>query len=165
MITIRFVQGSDTISRLISLQAGVSMPFTPSHVEALSQDGQYYIGQHLTGGMQRRLVGYDTGDIAVLTDDRKADIHVPIPSTPEQEATFHTYVEGKIGQSYDWVSILGFLPTELHTHEVGRLICSAVMTDALRKCGWLQWPVTVPFHRISPRDLLFALSTHVEIPH
>lgn len=47
-IRIRFVTAGDPLSRLIRFQAGVSMPFTPSHTEALSQDGKFYIGAHFT---------------------------------------------------------------------------------------------------------------------
>jgi hypothetical protein len=41
------------------------------------------------------------------------------------------------------------------------------MVAALRSkgCEFFKWPLTVPFHHISPRDLLLILSTHVEIPH
>jgi hypothetical protein len=68
---------------------------------------------------------------------------------------------------YDWVSILGFVLTEVHLHTVGSLICSAIMTAALRTkgCEYFAMPLTVPFHKISPRDLLLMLSSHVEISH
>ena len=38
-IKIRFVTSDNALSRVIRLQAGIAMPFCPSHVEALSQDG------------------------------------------------------------------------------------------------------------------------------
>lgn len=167
MIRLRFVTSPDTSSEMIRYQGGVSMPFTPSHVEALSQDGKFYIGQHMQGGMQPRPVGYDSSDILTLPDGRKADIIVELPCTSDQETAFYAYVHDKIGMPYDWVSILGFVLTEMHLHTVGSLICSAVMTAALRTkgCEYFAKPLTVPFHHISPRDLLLMLSSHVEISH
>lgn len=167
MIRLRFVTCTDTTSEVIRFQGGVSMPFTPSHVEALSQDGQSYIGQHIDGGMQARPLDYNAAQVMTLPDGRKADIIVELPCTPEQEAAFYAYVHDKIGMPYDWVSILGFVATEMHLHTAGSLICSAIMSAAIRTkgCELWPWPVTVPFHKISPRDLLLICSTHVEIPH
>lgn len=167
MIKLRFVTCTDTTSEFIRYQAGTSMPFTPSHTEALSQDGKSYIGQHMTGGMQSRPVGYDAAQVMTLPDGRKADIIVGLPCTSDQEAAFYAYVQAKINMPYDWVSILGFVLTEVHLHTVGSLICSAIMTAALRTkgCEYFPKPLTKPFHRISPDLLLAILSTHVEIPH
>lgn len=167
MIRLRFVTCTDAISAMIRAQGGTAMPFTPSHVESLSQDGKSYIGQHMSGGMQSRTVGYDADQVMTLPDGRKADIIVPLPCTPEQEAAYYAFVHDKIGQPYDWISILGFVLTEVHLHTVGSLICSAVTAAAIRTkgCELFPSPMTVPFHHISPRDLLLILSTHVEIPH
>jgi hypothetical protein len=167
MIRLRFVTCDDTASEAIRYQAGTCVPFAPSHVEALSLDGQFYIGQHMKGGMQARRVGYDAGQVSTLSDGRKCDRVVEMPCTPEQEAAFYAFVHDKIGQPYDWISILGFVLTEVHLHTIGSLICSAVMSAALRTkgCEYLKWPMITPFHKISPRDLFLILSTHIEIPH
>lgn len=167
MIRIRFVAGNDAISKLIQVQAGTAMPFTPSHVETLSQDGKFYIGQHMKGGMEARPVGYDAGQIAVLPNGQLADRVVSLPCSDEQEAAYYAFIHDKIGQPYDWISILGFVLTEVHLHTVGSLICSAVTTAATRTkgCEYFRTPLTVPFHKISPRDLLLMLSSHVQIDH
>lgn len=167
MIRIRFVAGNDPLSALIQAQGGTAMPFTPSHVESLSQDGKFYIGQHMRGGMQARPVGYDTGQIMILPDGRLADIIVSLPCTDAQEAAYYAFIHDKIGQPYDWISILGFVLTEVHLHTVGSLICSAITTAATRTkgCEYFPMPLTVPFHKISPRDLMLMLSSHVQIDH
>lgn len=167
MIRLRFVTGSDFSSKLIRFQAGISMPFTPSHTEALSQDGKSYIGAHIDGGILRRPVGYDADTLMTLPDGSKSERTVSIPCTPEQEAAFYAFVEKHVGEPYDWKGILGFIATEVHLHDVGTIFCSAFMCGGLRVkgCEIFRWPMTKPFHHISP-DLLFAiLSTHVEIPH
>ena len=159
MITLRFVTGSDITSKLIRFQAGVSMPFTPSHVEALTPDGQDYVGAHIDGGMQARPIGYDAGGAGLK------EKLVPLLCDPVMTGAFHDYCETKIGQPYDWKSIISFAAPDLNLHDFNHLICSAIMTAALRSCGYFPMPLTVPFHHISPRDLMLILSSHVQIDH
>lgn len=158
MIRLRFVTCNDLISGVIRLQAGISMPFTPSHVEAVSQDGASYIGQHFDGGMQARPVGYDAGKV-------QGEKIVELPVSPLEETAFYNFVVSKIGQAYDWKSIISFADPAWNLHDVNHLICSAMMTAALRNCGFFPMPLTVPFHHISPRDLFLVLSSHVQIDH
>lgn len=167
MIRIRFVTEGDPLSAMIRTQAGIAMPFTPSHTEALSQDGKFYIGQHLDGGMLARPVGYNDAKLMTLPDGSKSSRIVELPCSPEQEASFYGYVTSKIGMAYDWKSIFSFMAPDINLHTPGTLICSAIMTAALRAAPapYFQWPLTIPFHHISPRDLLLVLSSHVEIPH
>jgi hypothetical protein len=165
MITLRFVTGSDLLSRLIRMQAGISMPFTPSHVEALSPDGKFYIGAHFNGGVAARPTGYDRDQLMTLADGSRSERLINLPATDAQHAAFHAFVQSKIGEPYDWKAIIGFVEPDVHRHEVDHIICSALMTAALRACGYFPAPLTVPFHHISPRDLLLILSTHIQIDH
>jgi len=167
MIDIRLVTSDDQLSKLIRMQAGVSMPFTPSHAECRSQDGKFYIGAHFDGGVAARPVGYDAASLMTLPDGSKSERIVSLPCTPEQEAAFYAFVHSKIGEPYDWKSILGFAAPDLHMHLLDHIICSAFMGAGLRTkgCEIFPWPMTVPFHHVTPRDLFLILSTHVEIPH
>jgi hypothetical protein len=166
-IRIRFVTEDDRLSALIRTQAGVAMPFTPSHAEALSQDGKFYIGQHFDGGMQARPVGYNDANLVTLPDGTKSSRVISLPCSPEQEASFYAYVTSKIGMPYDWKSIFSFAAPDINLHTPGTLICSAIMTAGLRAAPapYFLMPLTVPFHHISPRDLMLILSTHVQIDH
>jgi hypothetical protein len=165
MITLRFVTGNGLVSRLIRMQAGVSMPFTPSHVEALSPDGRFFIGAHFDGGVAARPVGYDDDQLMTLPDGSKSERLVRLPAADPREAAFHAFVRSKIGEPYDWKAIIGFLEPDVHQHEFDHIICSAFMAAALRACGYFPSPLTVPFHHISPRDLFLILSTHIQIDH
>lgn len=167
MIRLRFVTGSDLISRFIRTQGGLAMPFTPSHVEALSLDGLTYVGAHIDGGILARPVGYDADKLLTLPDGTKSERIVSLPCTDEQEAAFYAFVHSKIGAAYDWKSIISFMAPDINLHDFAHIICSAFMAAALRAkgCEYFPWPLVVPFHHISPRDLLLILSTHVEIPH
>jgi hypothetical protein len=176
-IRIRFVTEDDVLSRLIRTQAGICVPFTPSHAEALSQDGKFYIGQHMDGGMMARPVGYNDAKLLTLPlatspllltlpdGTKKSSMVVPLPCTDAQEVAFYSFVNGKIGQHYDWKSIIGFAAPDINLHDFNHLICSAIMTAGLRACNYFPMPLTVPFHHISPRDLLLMLSSHVQIDH
>jgi len=160
MIRLRFVATSGPIALAIRLQAGLCMPFTPNHVEVVSQDGMFYIGQHMAGGMQARAAGYDKAELL-------HELFVELPCTPEQEAAFYGYINAKIGMPYDWKSIFSFVDPAWNLHDVGHLICSAITAAALRTkgCEFFPWPMTVPLHHVSPRDLLLILSSHVKIDH
>lgn len=168
-IRIRFVASNDITSKLIRVQAGIAMPFTPSHTEALSQDGKTYIGAHLDGGVEARPVGYDADSLFDLPTGPnnaggKSERVVPIECTDEQETAFYEFVHSKIGSDYDWKAILGFVDPN-HEHDINHVICSAFMTWGLRKCNYFPFPLVVPFHHVSPRDLMLMLSSHVKIDH
>lgn len=165
MIRIRFVTCDDPISAAIRLQAGICMPFTPSHTEALTPDGKSYIGAHAQGGVAAKPVGYDADQLMTLPSGKKSKAIVSLPSTDEQEAAFYAFLQSKIGEPYDWGAILDFADPDLNLHAPDHIICSALQSYALRKAEWFQWPLTVPFHHISPRDLFLSLSTHVKIDH
>jgi len=158
MIRLRFIDGGVFESTLIELQEKTCMPFTPSHVECVSRDGAFYIGQHIDGGMRARPAGYDTP---------RHELFVDLPATEAQTAAFYDYVEKSEGEPYDWEAILGFvIPGHFHTQKAS--ICSAKMFLALRLAAdWFpsHVAIAVPAHCISPRDLLMILSTIVPIPH
>ena len=158
-IILRFVTSDNLISNAIRLQAGICVPFTPSHVEALTRDGQHYVGQHLNGGMLARPIGYDA------TDKNVQEKLVTLSCSQAEYDSFQNYCESRIGAPYDWSSIVGFAAPNINLHDFGHLICSAEMTAALRHCEWFQWPLVVPFHHISPRDLFLILSSHIQIDH
>lgn len=119
MIRLRFVTGNDALSALIRAQAGICVPFTPSHVECLSQDGKFYIGERFGTGMQARPLDYDAGSV----------LHekiVALSASDAEEAAFYKFVTDKIGEPYDWRSIISFAAPSINLHDFGHLICSAI---------------------------------------
>jgi hypothetical protein len=152
---LRFMQDSKFISHLIDAQEKTAVPFTPSHVDALTPDG-FYIGAHISGGVQKRPVGYDKATTV-------HELILTLDATPEQDAEFYKILMAKLGEPYDWESIIGFIVPE-HLHLPDHIMCSALQALALRGCNWFQWPLAAPFHLIDPRDLLLVLSGRMEIP-
>jgi len=158
MIRLRFVAGLDDISLAIIARSQVAMPFTPSHVECVTPEGKY-LGQHAEGGMQARDPGYDKSYLA-------REMFIDLPATPQQSDAFYAYMTASIGEPYDWKAILDYaLPINLHVFD--HAICSAKVELGLRNktSPWLRWPLTVPAHLISPRDLLLTISGIIEVPH
>lgn len=160
---LRFVQGSGFISEAIILQEKTALPFSPSHVEALTPDGQFYLGAHISGGVMKRPVGYDKATtVHELLLDLGAARNVTDSAT-WQDARFFDFLDGHLGEPYDWLSIGGFVIPE-HLHLPNHAICSALQTLALRDCGWLAWPIARPAHLVSPADLLTMISARMEVP-
>lgn len=152
---IRFVEGTHSlISFDIEKRENVAMPITPSHTEARSRDGKSYIGAHIDGGIQARPVGYDQATT-------KAELLLDLG--PEGDDDAFAYMESKIGEPYDWTSIVDFL-LPVNWHLQNHVICSAFMALTLRKKLFFRWPLAVPAHMISPRDLLLAISGRMEVP-
>jgi hypothetical protein len=158
-------------STAITLQEKTAMPFTPSHVEALTPDGKFYIGAHMDGGVMARPVGYDAGQIAKLPDgydkaffpDGLCDLRLDLCTSQDQDAMFQKFMTSHIGEPYDWKAIIGFLLPE-HLHLPNHAICSALVTLALRDCKYFQWRLAAPAHLVDPRDLLLMISTRMQIP-
>jgi hypothetical protein len=152
---VRFVHGTDIVSRLIIAQEKTAMPFTPSHVEAVTPEG-LYLGAHYSTGVEARRPGYDRAWVAL-------EMILKLDATPEQDAAFYGFLRGKIGEPYDWSSIFGFVLTG-HHHQTDHAICSALVSLALRHCGWFASPLAAPAHLVSPRDLLLVISGRVVVP-
>jgi hypothetical protein len=157
-IVIRFVAERGPLAWLIRYQAGIAMPFTPNHVESVSPDGQWYYGEHIKGGLAKRPKGYDAKTVL-------AEFFIEIPCTADQRKAYYAYLESKLGMSYDWRSLVSFAIPSWNLHGRGELICSAITASAMRKGKILPYILTVPFHHITPRDILLMCSVLVNVPH
>jgi hypothetical protein len=151
-IRLRFVTCSDRISTGIRFAEN----FWSSHCEAVMPDGTY-LGAHADGGVQARLPDYDA---AIWTKQ----LFIDLPCTEAQQKAHIDYLTRKIGEPYDMESILGFA-LRLDQHSPQHIICSALQLMSLRqpKAPWLPFPITLPAHQVSPRDLLLILSGIVRI--
>lgn len=155
MIAIRFVRSKGFASDGIVALEKTAMPFTPSHVEAVTPDG-FYLGAHFSGGVQKRPKDYDAGKFL-------HELFLTLTATDAQTDFFYKFLEDHIGEPYDWRAILGFILPE-HEHTLDHAICSALIALALRECLWFPWPLTAPAHLIDPRDLLLMISARMEVP-
>lgn len=154
-IVLRFVRSIGITSDGIVALEKTAMPFTPSHVEAVTPD-DFYLGAHFFGGTQKRPKNYDAGKFS-------HELFLSLEATEEQAVAFYAFLDKHIGEPYDWKAILGFL-IPAHEHTLDHAICSALISLALRACAYFRWPLATPAHLIDPRDLLLILSARMEIP-
>jgi hypothetical protein len=154
-IIVRFVRSIGIASDLIVALEKTAMPFTASHVEAVTPDG-FYLGAHFEGGVRKRPKDYDAGQFS-------NELFLTLAATDDQAAKFYTFLDGHVGEPYDWKAIIGFVIPE-HEHTLNHAICSALITLALRDCEWFAWPLATPAHLIDPRDLLLLISGRMLVP-
>ena len=153
MIRLRFVGRSDPESLAILFDTGGLY----SHVEAVTPDGKY-LGAHVDGGVQARPADYDKGQF-------DHDLFVNLAADDVMTDKFYHYLNAVIGEPYDFGAIAAFI-THLDQREKHHVICSALQSLALSPapgCGWFENWLSVPAHRISPRDLLMVISGRLNI--
>ena len=115
-------------------------------------------------GKQLRPMGYDRDDVYVMANGQRCELIIDLLSTEDQNKDFDDAAKACLGELYDWSAPWAFLLPG-HHHQKFHSVCSAKMLMLLRKCGRLKWPLSVPAHLVSPRDLLLILSALMEVPH
>lgn len=157
MLQLRFVRSIGLASDAIVALQKTALPFSPSHVEAVTPDG-LYLGAHFSGGVQKRPKDYDAGKFS-------HELFLTLEATEDQAVAFYAFLDKHVGEEYDWRAIIGFVIPE-HEHIPNHTICSALITLALRAkgCEYFRWPLAAPAHLIDPRDLLLILSARMLVP-
>jgi hypothetical protein len=114
-LVIRFINGPGIISDIIDWSTNGRY----CHTEALSRDGDGWIGAHAGTGVDQRPL-----DWAKVTRERR----YALPVSDDEYDKAMTWLHAHIGVPYDYEDILGlFLHVRIgvHKHE---MICSALMT-------------------------------------
>jgi hypothetical protein len=148
---VRFVKGTDVVSRLIAARQGEAYPFVPTHCELALVDG--YLGAHFKGGVQLRSREYDKGTFS-------HELFVDVPCDTEKA---ESYARSKIGTPYAWSVLVDYL-VPLYVKAPNYLICSSLTVDTLTVGGAFKSRLAVPSGSVSPRTLLVVLSAIVSIP-
>jgi hypothetical protein len=112
-LTIRFIDEPGIVSRLISWTTNSEW----CHTEALSRDGQAWIGARAGTGVQARPLDW----CHPIRERRYA-----VPVTQEQYDAAMTWLEAKVGCPYDYRDIIG-LALHRRIYAKQRVICSALM--------------------------------------
>ncbi|MDE2101613.1 MAG: hypothetical protein KGL39_30485 [Patescibacteria group bacterium] len=120
-LIIRFINSPGIISTLIDWETDSLF----CHTEALSRDGQHWIGAHAGTGVQARPLDWTT-----TTRDYRYALEV----TEEQYEAAMAFLESKIGTPYDYLDIVGLL-FKFRVHDPKQLICSAFMMEFLAAAG------------------------------
>lgn len=138
-IKLRFVTTSSPLSAAIRF----AEDYRFSHVDAVTDNG--YLGAHADGGVLERPFDYDKGSWT-------AQAFWSLSCSDLGLESWQAYLRGRIGRPYDFAAILGFVLRD-GLHDKLHVICSALQTMALREIGVFGFPLAVPAHETSPRDL------------
>jgi hypothetical protein len=149
-IILRFVHNptgpwlSRLLVRLILFQ--MRSPTGYSHVEAVTPDG-FYLGAHATG-VEKRRMDYDAGAVGLR------EKFVLLTVTADQAAKFYHYLNSAevLGERYGFWAILGFV-FRFNINKAHTVVCSALMTLALRWCLFFPYRLPVFAHKIAVEDL------------
>jgi hypothetical protein len=153
-ITLRWVAG-------VGFGAGLIEWFSharSSHVGALLPDGSELgarssrIGA-VPAGVQTRPPAYE---------EWKRTLTVKLLSSDVQRAAFWTFLKEQIGKPYDLAAIFGFA-SDRNWREPDAWFCSELQARALEVCGWFSFPLELARYKITPGDLLLAVSAKVKI--
>lgn len=120
-LTIRFIYEPGIISKLIGWQTDSLW----CHTEGLSRDGKSWIGAHAGTGVQARPLDW-------CKPTREAVYAVPVSQGEYERAM--TFLESKLGEPYNYESILG-LALHVRLTASGTTDCSALMLAYLMQGG------------------------------
>lgn len=121
-IVVRFINDADLVSRLIDWTTDSLW----CHTEALSGDGQSWIGAHAGSGVQARALDY-------CRPEREARYAIPVEDSAYDSAM--AWLDAKIGTAYNYADIVGLaLRTRVGASD-HQVICSALMTEFLQQAG------------------------------
>lgn len=151
-IVVRFVTGSDFISRAIAF---AEKDGWPTHCD-VKVTGGCLVGAHIDGGVQARPPNYDRTTMS-------CELYVSIDVPDEVEEKFNAFVNAQIGKPYDVTAIAGVVFGR-DWRERDSWFCSELVAAALEDCGYLPMLASADNH-ISPRDLLLVLSGKFSIPN
>lgn len=120
-LTIRFIDSYDVISKLITWTTNSLW----CHTEALSRDGQSWIGAHAGTGVQARPLNW-------CKPTRELTYAIPVDDSQYEAAMF--WLESKIGYPYDYEDIVG-LAIHKRIFRKSSIICSTLMFVFITKTG------------------------------
>jgi len=143
---------ADYVGAIVSAAIRLDSRGGVSHVEAVLPDGTIVAALRPTG-VTRCAPDYDTtSNIQIVVD---------IKMTPLQLATWESFLISRIGWPYDTPALAGFLFLQ-NFHREHALICSALITDALRHCGRYPALLAQAYHDIDPVVALLMLQAQPE---
>jgi hypothetical protein len=155
MIVLQFVRGADAGADLIAWFSHGGY----SHVDAVLSDGLLGARSDRAGckppGVQVRAPGYVKG-CEVL--------RIELEATPDMAKTFETFLRAQVGKPYDHEGIAGFIVGR-DWRDDSAWFCSELQSAALEACGYFTHPLSVPANKITPADLLLALSVKTFVPY
>jgi hypothetical protein len=153
-ITLQFSALDDVVS--LAIRAFSHGPF--SHVDAVLPNGSLLGARSdqlgsVPAGVQIRRPGYV--EFSALR-------HVVLPTTPDCDLAFYDFLRTQIGKPYDHSAILGFA-LDRDWRQPDSWFCSELIAAALEKARYFSFCLAAPANKITPADLLLALSATANV--
>jgi hypothetical protein len=87
---------------------------------------------------------------------------VTLPTTPECAAAFYAFANNQIGKPYDETAILAFV-VDRDWRKPDSWYCSELIAAALEQAKYFSFPLAAPANKITPSDLLLAVSATADV--
>jgi hypothetical protein len=151
VITLQFVRGADFGADAISW-FGHGADF--SHVDTVTRGGLLGARSDVVGGAPAGVHVRDPSYVA----GARALLRVDLPCSPEVAAAYEAFLTAQIGLPYDSEGILAFVVGR-DWRGPGAWFCSELVGAGLEASGYFPYPLATPANKLTPPDLLLALST------
>ena len=124
-----------------------------SHVDVILADGELLgarndVYKDIPAGVQKRPPAY-----ANFSSTKRVDLD----TTPPCADRFYKFLDSQIGKPYDGEAILGFAVNR-DWRDPAAFFCSELVAAGLEDAGYFAYSLAAPSNKITPADLLLALS-------
>lgn len=154
MIVLQFVRGSDLGADLIAWFSHGGY----SHVDTVVREGLLGARSDRVGGAP---AGVQIRDPSYIGESPA--LRVQIECAPDVSMAYEVFVRSQIGKPYDLEGIAGFVSGR-DWRDDSAWFCSELVAAALEGCGYFDHPLAAPTNKITPADLLLAVSVKTLIP-
>jgi hypothetical protein len=121
-LILRFIYTEALVSRLIGWRTDSLW----CHTEALSRDGQHWIGAHAATGVEARPLNW-------CEPTRERQYSIPVTEVAYEAAM--AWLDAKVGMPYNYADIVGMTIHRRIGASEHEIICSALMTEFLMASG------------------------------
>lgn len=150
MIVLQFAASAGLSSELIEWYSHGSY----CHVDTVLPDGTL-LGARLDGGVAIRQPGYEPF---------LKTLRVELPADDSVTAIYYEFVRAQVGKPYDTTALVGNFVAGRNWRDADSFFCSELVGLGLELAGYFPGPLSTPANRLTPSDLLLALSAVVPLP-
>jgi hypothetical protein len=148
VITLQFVSDKSLADALINWYGHGAV----SHVDVVLPDGRL-LGSRLSGGVQIRPPNYETFTLVK---------RVNLPAIDDVRDNFLSFLRAQIGKPYDMLAIAAFA-ADRNWRDPRHWYCSELVAAGLERAKWFPYPLSAPANKVTPQDLLLALSARTQL--
>ncbi|NOR57118.1 MAG: hypothetical protein GQ474_01175 [Sulfurimonas sp.] len=112
-----------------------------SHVEIIDSNGIWYSASPRDGGVRSKLI---------IVKDNHWDF-LDVPMSPYEEEGVLEFLEGQLGEKYDWLGIYLTMVLPLGIHSKERWFCSEFAIEALKRAEFVT--ISEPSSSFTPSDV------------